>query len=109
MFDFPVWFDHIQMALWRVFAEVNLIMTDTIDENGEGDWFEYPEEIEVGTFLSRTMAQKYFESAKLFDFVSEDDLKNGKVSRVTVRFEMWYVDECNAAEQGKVIEEKKLY
>ena len=109
MFDFPVWFDHVQMALWRVFAEVNLIMTDYVDENGEADWVEYPEEIEVGTFLSRNAAQRCFESAKLFDFVAQNDIDNGKVTSVTVRFEMWYIDECNAAEQCKVIEEKQLH
>lgn len=108
MFDFPVMFEHIQMALWRVSVEIERIMADSIDENGEVEWISYFEEIEVGIFLSQNMAKISFDSAKLSDYVSEDEVNTGKVYNAVIRFEMWHIDETTAAEQIKTIEEKQL-
>lgn len=108
MFDFPVWFDHIEMALWRVFVTIAQEVAYTLD-NGEDVWYTEDRQIEVGTFLSRNMAKVHYDNIDLSDYVDQNDLDSHLIQCVEASFEKWHIDECNAAEYGATIEEKQLF
>lgn len=109
MFDFPVWFDHVQMALFRVFVRVYREMGMGTDETGEVNWIEYEEKHDCGIFLSSSMAKVHYDNISIFDFVSQFEIDSGEILHIEKSLEMWHIDECNAADHGKTIEEKQIF
>lgn len=109
MYDFPIWFDHVQMALFRVFVTIEREIAFDCDENGDVNWFINTESNDCGIFLSMSMAKTHYNNISIFDFISQKEIDSHQIFRITKRFEMWTIDECNKAQFGKIIEEKEIF
>lgn len=104
MYSFPIMFDHVEMAFFRVRIIIEGEVCTSFNLAGDEEWRWLSQSIDAGIFLSQSAAQRCYENLDIWDYdaVLTEDFT------YTVRLEKWSVDECNAAEDVELIAEKTI-